>query len=173
MNRFGRDFHGGRVGWSREGRGVSRDYDREYGDRYGAYHGRRSGYSSYQERGHYPGNRGYDAMEGYRFGNREDRGGFRRMNSEEYRDGVPERIARAAREGRIGYGGYRGAARPRGGAATTLATEGDTIEAGSPTRPGSTRFRWRSRFCFPAHHALLEADDMGERNLQDSINIGG
>jgi hypothetical protein len=35
-------------------------------------------------------------------------GGFRRMNAEEIRGGVPERIARAAREGRIGYGGYPG-----------------------------------------------------------------
>ncbi len=78
MNRYGRDFHGGRAGWNCEGRRVSRDYDREYGDRCGAYHGRSSGVQPHRI-GAYPGNRGYDAVEGYRFGNWEDRGGFRRM----------------------------------------------------------------------------------------------
>lgn len=114
MNRYGRDFHGDRAGWNREGSGMRRGYDREYGDRYSAYRGQSSGYPSYPGRDDCPGNRGYDAMEGYRFGNWEDPGGFRRMNSEEYRAGVPERIARAAREGRLGYGGYHGPRRTEG-----------------------------------------------------------
>jgi hypothetical protein len=66
--------------------------------------------------GDYHPSRGGHPEAGGRFGCGAAWGGFRRMNELERYEGVPERIARATREGRVGYGGYPGPRRsPAGG----------------------------------------------------------
>jgi hypothetical protein len=61
--------------------------------------------------------RGYDQRAGYgpggqgHFHGGAASGGFRRINEEEIRRGAPRCITRAAREGRVGYGGYPGSRR--------------------------------------------------------------
>jgi hypothetical protein len=81
-------------------------------NRYGYDHGFRPGWrGDRRERPHtedYHWMRGYDAEVGGRYGRGAAWGDFRRMNHLERDEHVPERIARAAREGRIGYGGYPG-----------------------------------------------------------------
>jgi hypothetical protein len=81
-------------------------------NRYGYDYGFRAGWRGDPRERPYTGDdprmRGYDAEVGGRYGRGAAWGDFRRMNHLERDERVPERIARAAREGRIGYGGYPG-----------------------------------------------------------------
>lgn len=94
---YGQDFYRIRAQWGRGAVGDPRGYAREYGPggRDGAGARLRPACAHLpDEEDHFHGGAAW--------------GGFRHIDQEELRAGVPQRIERTAREGYAGYGGYPG-----------------------------------------------------------------